>query len=86
MGFCYQITGSTFTGSYIFNQSASAQRGFSIMLAIMAANIAKIGRPNMESMATAGISISFMVFLLLKGLIRGQTKGMRCYNYLKEAE
>ena len=46
------------------------QRGFSMHVAMMSANILRIGRPNMASMAMAGISISFMIVLSIKGFNR----------------
>lgn len=58
------------TGSFIFDQFVSAQRGFSIMVAMTAANITKIGRPNMDNIAVAGISISFMIILFVMGFDR----------------
>ena len=51
-----------------------------------AAIIVRIGRPKMVISAVAGMSISFMVFLLLKGLIRGQMKAMRCYIFFCDAD
>jgi len=44
------------------------------MVAITAANITKIGRPKMENMAAAGISISFMIILSFTGFDR-KTEG-----------
>ena len=52
---------------------------------MIATSMVRIGRPNMVINAVAGISISFMVILLLKGLIRGQAKGSQCYIYFYEA-
>ena len=54
-------------------------------VAMIATSMAIIGRPKMVINAVAGMSISFMVILLLKGLIRGQMKVMRCYIFFCEA-
>jgi hypothetical protein len=46
------------------------QRGLSMDTATISANIVRIGSPNMVSIAMAGISISFMIVLSIKGFNR----------------
>jgi hypothetical protein len=53
---------------------------------MIAASMVRIGRPKIVRIAVAGMSISFMVILLLKGLIGGPMKGRWCYSYFIEAD
>ena len=82
---CREMKSSNDQGYAISSFTVCIQRGFSMKVAMTATSIVRIGRPKMVIIAVAGISISFMIVLLLKGLIGGQTKGAPCYTFFYEA-